>query len=96
MPGGRIQISAFDGTKKLDWFNADLNGFFYTMLAIFAFTLIICLAIYGLMSSYSPKVLIPALAIVSAIVAFVLVFCLRWNKTVIGEPRKFRYLCRWL
>jgi hypothetical protein len=96
MPGGRLVISSFDPTKKMDWFNADINGFFYTTVAIIAAFLGLFVIGSALVTNLTPQGLMMTVVGISALIAFVIVFCFRKNITVTGEPRQFRYLFRWL
>lgn len=112
MVGGRIVFSKFDATSKGGWFGADMNGFFLVYLLTtlgFIMLLVIGGVITGVDTSQwishagvfaaefvGDHAAFAMLFVLSAVPAFVLVFVLRINPTVIGQRREFRYLCRWL
>jgi hypothetical protein len=99
--GPSFSITAFDGSKKINWFGADLNGWLITMLLS---TVIVLLLV--MVASQSPTVVrieslipsdyaMPIIMGISGLIAFIIVFPLRLNVTVTGERRKYGYLRRW-
>ncbi len=85
------RITAFDPTKKSHWLLADINGLLYTWFAL-AMLMLLGAVIFGTAQRMSWKVMLG----VPAAVAFVIVFVLRRNFTVIWGRRELRYICRWL
>ncbi|HEY4489065.1 MAG TPA: hypothetical protein VJA87_01130 [Candidatus Paceibacterota bacterium] len=95
MSGGRINVASFDGTKKMDWFRSDIGGVLFAMLPV-AIGVWLFIGLCHAVASLDRRGTLLLIVGASLVIAFVIVFCLRRNWTVIGEPRKFRYFCRWL
>lgn len=90
------RLLPFDATKKSGWLEADFLAFGYTTIAVALVLLGIVGGSYLIVTSLAQHVQFWLLVGVSAVAAFIIVFCLRKNMLVIGEPRKIRYICRWL
>ncbi|MES2225558.1 MAG: hypothetical protein V4480_02000 [Patescibacteria group bacterium] len=86
----------FDPTSKLDWFSADFGALFYTTIVVCIVLAVLVGGSYAIVSYFSVQTQILLLIGASVAIAFVIVFCLRRNWMVHGEPRQFRYICRWL
>jgi hypothetical protein len=112
MVGGKISFNHFDGSKKSSWIMPDINGLIYTWGAVLATTLVLTGIIYGVtgIAILTPFVslinfieagvgkdwAIGAMIGMTLLPSFVIVFIFRYNFTVIGPRRQFRYICRWL
>ena len=112
MIGSRMTISPFDTNSKSDWLAADFNGWFYTWMTSIIIGLVAVGIVASTVGSATwsmyvaqakelyeqIKELLGVLFLVtlSIIPAFIIVFVLRINWTVIGPKRQFRYFCRWL
>ena len=105
MAGTQVTFSAFDPTKKSGWLSADFNGFLYTWMGTAGIGFILSLCTIGFVrmnqfvqnmdwcyGQWAPLMI----TIASMIPAFIIVFVLRYNFTVIGEQRQIRYVGRWL
>lgn len=112
MMGTRITTGSFNPNEKMDWFNADLNGLIFTWVASVVLCIVLWLVIGGIttidVADYTVRPFANMIStllgdytfgliiLLSMVPAFVIVFVFRYNFTVIGPRRQFRYLCRWL
>lgn len=108
--GGRVTMTAFDGSKKGNWLFADIHGLIYTWGAMVAVGLLLVVLIYSMTGimlldpfAYATDLIkerwgsdwaVLALIATTLIPPFVLVFVFRRNFTV-RPQRQFRYICRW-
>ncbi|HSX24856.1 MAG TPA: hypothetical protein VLG69_02740 [Candidatus Andersenbacteria bacterium] len=108
MAGTQMTLTPFDGSKKMDWFNADVSTFINLWMGMYSVSLFVPMLLEQMIGLHPPlslfRLLLPSvdlawifglLALASACPCFVVVFVLRYNPLVVGPRRQFRYCCRW-
>jgi hypothetical protein len=112
MPVPRITFVPFDCSKKSEWLMADINGLIDIWGAMISVGALIAIIFYCVtdINIFAPFIQLIELAkgywglqwalvitiAITLIPPFILVFVFRYNFSVIGKMREFRYICRWL
>lgn len=110
--GSRLTITTFDGSKKSSWLFADINGVIYTWGVMMAAVLGLTGTVYGMTGimlltplefiagfikeQWGVDWMIGGIIALTFLPPFIFVFVLRYNFTVVGARRQFRYICSWL
>lgn len=109
--GGRFTFTAFDSSKVGSWVWADINGVFYTWGAMIAAVLGLTGIVYGvtgiillapfafiadiIKERWGVDWMLGSIIALTLLPPLIFVFVLRYNFTVVGPRRQFRYICRW-
>lgn len=112
MAVSHVTFTPFDDNKKSSWLGADINGLIYTWGASVAFGVpltVLILVLTGVNigaplgwaidmaeSQWGRDASLWTAFGLTLLPSFLLVFVFRFNFTVVGERRQFRYFCRWL
>jgi ABC-type microcin C transport system permease subunit YejE len=112
MAVSHVTFTPFNDSKKSSWLGADINGLIYTWGASVAFGAVLWAIIAALTGVNVGAPLGWAIDMaenqwghdaglwttfgLTLLPSFLLVFVFRFNFTVVGTRRQFRYFCRWL